>query len=112
MAGVNGRGSAAGRPDQRPYYRDLKIDGQVPMVHRATSKRAGRRSSDGARKGRMPIPLVLDADQFGGQWIATLKGHVVASGDDLVAVNKSLDAMGYGSDVILTKVPRRGDLVL
>ena len=82
------------------------------MAHRASSKRVGRRSAAALPRSAPAIPLVLDADRYGGRWIATLRGHVVASGLDLVEVNKSLDAMGFGGDVILTRVPRSGDVVL
>ena len=82
------------------------------MVHRASSKGVSRRAPGGARKGAAPVALVLDADRYGGRWIATLKGHVVGSADTLVGVNSALDAKGFGSDVILTKVPRKGEFVL
>jgi hypothetical protein len=96
---------------QRSYYRGLRIGIGTHMVHRSASKRAGRRNG-AAATGRTPVPLVLDADRYGGRWIATLGGHVVATGENLVELNRSLDEKGFGTDVILTKVPRTGDIVL
>ena len=82
------------------------------MAHPVAGRRSGRRHRASAPKAAQAVPLVLDADRYGGQWIATLKGHVVAFGPSLIEVNRSLDASGFGSDVILTRVPRTGDVVL
>lgn len=82
------------------------------MAHRASGRGANRAVRGRDRNGAAPVRLVLDVDRYGGQWIATLRGQVVASGRTLLDVNRAADAGGYGPETLLTKVPRSGDVAL
>lgn len=82
------------------------------MVSRskAPSRRRSRRLV--VDRSAAPVPLVLDADRYGGKWIATYRGRVVAVSDDVSEVDARVTELGVRDGVILSLVPRAGDLVL
>lgn len=82
------------------------------MVSRskASERRRGRRLA--VDRSAAPVPLVLDADRYGGKWIATYRGHVVAFSDDVSEVDARVTELGIRDGVILSLVPMAGDLVL
>ena len=79
------------------------------MVSRTKSP-AGRRHR--SKPPPATTPLVLDADRYGGKWIATVRGHVVAQSEDLKEVDALVREMGLADQAILTLVPKTGDLVV
>lgn len=73
-----------------------------------TRRRSGARASLHAPAGR----LLLDAKKYGGKWVATRKGDVVAVGRTFAEVDEAVCEMGIQDEVILTRVPEAGALVL
>lgn len=71
-----------------------------------------RRSPRLAKPASEPwTPLVLDIDKYGGRWIASQRGRVVAVGDSYAEVEAAVRKLGIEDDVILTSVPTTGAFV-
>ena len=90
--------------------------GWLVVIERMVAK--ARRGSERVAKslhGRQAAPggrLVLDIDRYGGKWIATRQGAVVADGDSYSEVAAAVDRLGLRDQVILTLVPTTGAIVL
>jgi len=56
-------------------------------------------------------PLVLDIDKYGGRWIASQRGRIVAVGDSYEEIDAAVKKLGIEDDVILTQVPTTGAFV-
>ena len=55
---------------------------------------------------------MLDVTKYGGKWIATRHGKVVAAGETFGEVDSEVRRMGLENDVILTRVPRSGAVIV
>lgn len=55
-------------------------------------------------------PLILDIKKYGGRWIASQRGKIVAVGDSYEEIDLAVRKLGIKDDVILTQVPTTGAL--
>jgi hypothetical protein len=79
-------------------------------------RRRPRRGSAAARKrnktgatspGRFHF-IVFDVDKYGGMWVATRRGQIIASAGDFATIRRVVREMGVEEDAILTRVPASG----
>jgi hypothetical protein len=81
------------------------------MVSRSSAGRTGRRNGRTPR-GELPAgAVVLDTKRYGGRWIATRRGKVMAVADSYSALDEKVVGMGIEDEVIFTHVPKSGALV-
>lgn len=79
--------------------------------HSATQRAKTLRRTSRDSPSRDP-EVVFDVRKYGGKWVATQRGAVIAASVSLEEVERILDEAGVGNDVVLTKVPRSGDFAL
>ena len=53
--------------------------------------------------------MVVDVDKFGGKWVATRRGRVVAAAEDFAGIRQAVRELGVEDDAILTRVPETGE---
>jgi hypothetical protein len=56
--------------------------------------------------------VTFDLARHGGKWVATQRGSIIAARETLEALERFLDEAGIGYDIVMTKVPKSGDLAL
>jgi hypothetical protein len=81
------------------------------MVSRARSPAKTRGHRQGLAEGARPL-RTFDTSKHGGKWVATRRGEVVAVGDSFADVDAEVRRRGIENDVILTRVPRTGAVLL
>lgn len=55
---------------------------------------------------------MFDTVKHGGKWVATRRGRVLVVGDSFAEVDKEVRRRGLEDEVILTRVPRTGAVLL
>jgi hypothetical protein len=53
--------------------------------------------------------VVFDVAKYGGKWVATRRGQIVAEAEDFAAICRAVDELGFGDDAILTRIPETGE---
>jgi hypothetical protein len=95
-------------PSPPSFYGGAVID----RVMATRAKPTARRRPQLAKPATEPwIPLVLDIDKYGGRWIASQRGKIVAVGDSYAEIDATVRKLGIEDDVILTSVPTTGAFV-
>ena len=83
------------------------------MAAPASRKRSGAaargRGKVGAPSGAGGPIVVVDVDKFGGKWVATRRGRVVAAAEDFAGIRQAVRELGVEDDAILTRVPETGE---
>jgi hypothetical protein len=82
-----------------------------PMVRGVNGRAAKGRNHKVAHANLPPGAIILDIKKYGGRWIATRHGVVMAVADSYKQLDERVVAMGIENDVIFTQVPRSGALV-
>ena len=81
------------------------------MVSKSPTRRSKSRSAGSGHAHLPPGAIIMDIDKYGGRWIATRHGKVMAVADSFVALHKEVDKLGIANEVICTEVPRSGAFV-
>jgi hypothetical protein len=81
------------------------------MVSKARGQRAKGRSAKSAHAHLPPGAVILDIDKYGGRWIATRFGKVMAVADSYKELDKKVVKLGIENEVIFTRVPTTGAFV-
>ena len=69
------------------------------------TKASGRPSHASRGPPRHPAKITLDLGRYGGRWVATRHGEVVAAGHSYREVAAKVTVLGLQDEVILTLVP-------
>lgn len=80
----------------------------APASRRAP-RAGGKRARSASPRGRSPGLVVFDVAKYGGKWVATRRGQIIAAADDFAAIRKAVRDMGLEDDSILTRVPETGE---
>jgi hypothetical protein len=79
------------------------------MVARA--RKDGRAARGAAQRPPSEAALRLfDVLKYGGQWVATRHDEVLVAGPSFGAVDREVRRLGLQGEVILARVPRKGEL--
>jgi hypothetical protein len=82
------------------------------MVTKAQGQRARSRNHKPAPHANLPPgAIVMDIKKYGGRWIATRRGKVMAVADSYKQLDLKVVDMGIENEVIFTQVPKSGALV-
>ena len=81
------------------------------MVAKARGQRAKGRNHNTAHANLPPGAIIMDVDKYGGRWIATRHGKVMAVADSYKELDVKVVALGIENEVIFSHVPRSGALV-
>jgi len=81
------------------------------MVTKANSPRARNPNPKPAHANLPPGAVVLDVKKYGGRWIATRRGKVMAVADSYKELDKKVVDLRIETEVIFTQVPKSGALV-
>ncbi len=76
---------------------------------RKTSRVAGRRARPGSARGWSRGLVVFDVAKYGGKWVATRRGQIIAAADDFAAIRRAVHELGLEDDAILTRIPETGE---
>jgi hypothetical protein len=76
---------------------------------RKTHRAGGRRPRSASARGRLPGLVVFDVAKYGGKWVATRRGQIVAAADDFAAIRRAVRELGLEDDAILTRIPETGE---
>jgi len=69
--------------------------------------RRAKRSKRG--KSRVPSIVSFDIGTYGGKWVATRRGHIIASAKEFAEIRRLVRGMGCEEDAVLTRVPETGE---
>jgi hypothetical protein len=81
------------------------------MVSRA-HKESKRRSAKERVVTPVPPVRLFDTEKYGGRWVATRHGTVMAVGDSFSELDAEVRRLGIENEVVLTRVPRTGAVLL
>jgi len=81
------------------------------MVSKSPTRRSKSRSPKSAHAHLPPGAIIMDIDKYGGRWIATRFGKVMAVADSYKELDKKVVELGIENEVIFTRVPTTGAFV-
>jgi hypothetical protein len=81
------------------------------MATKANGHRAKSRNHKPAHANLPPGAIIMDIDKYGGRWIATRHGKVMAVADAYKELDVKVLALGVENEVIFSHVPRSGAFV-
>lgn len=72
------------------------------------------RSAGAEEPGRPPPPTVVEYDvrKYGGRWVATYRGRIIASAGRFAELRRIVRRKGLEDETIFTRVPEDGEFVL